>query len=382
MEWQYDYRGECIPYPAATSIFLETLYSDWRAKQEPPDKSLQTLPGNQYQIDFQRMVQKTLSHPIGTDRKVRRCKTFRVAISKLKGQLATQGHILQQSEIKIQQQEAKLQQQASKKRALKQELAQVQQDLDLMQQHLYGEVQARLSSLPSEPLFEVDEELAESTAMFLFLERYLVRAVTSHRQAIGSKEWCSAPRLEVVSIRSICTQSLLKEYALFRSRVQSELSEGCQDLPGIQGPAAWSSRASCNEFFLLHGASAEIVASITRSGFDPQRGGESCGRMFGVGAYFADLASKSDRYALPDSNGIRTIIVARVLLGNCFPAFEALPDLRRAPDGYHCICGITRAEGGSVDHREYVVYKGQQALPLFAVQYKHEPDCACATCSS
>jgi ubiquitin len=38
------------------------------------------------------------------------------------------------------------------------------------------------------------------------------------------------------------------------------------------------------------------------------------------------------------------------------------------------------AEGGSVEHREYVVYKETQALPQYAVWYVHDDTCRCTHC--
>ena len=41
---------------------------------------------------------------------------------------------------------------------------------------------------------------------------------------------------------------------------------------------------------------------------------------------------------------------------------------------------LTPAEGGAVD-REYVIFKGSRALPLFRITYEHEADCECHICS-
>jgi len=141
-----------------------------------------------------------------------------------------------------------------------------------------------------------------------------------------------------------------------------------------------------NEHLLFHGARSEAIVDIIRSGFDAQRGGERDGRryapLFGIGTYFADLSSKSDAYATEDHEGVRTLILARVLLGNTYVAREPMRDLPRAPDDHQSICGVRQCgEGGVLDHREYVIFKDPQALPLFAVRYRHLPECRCAVCT-
>ena len=50
------------------------------------------------------------------------------------------------------------------------------------------------------------------------------------------------------------------------------------------------------EHFLLHGASADVIDEMCRDGFDPRRGGEGVGTLFGVATYLAANASKADIY--------------------------------------------------------------------------------------
>jgi hypothetical protein len=53
------------------------------------------------------------------------------------------------------------------------------------------------------------------------------------------------------------------------------------------------------------------------------------------------------------------------------------PD-RRGP--LHSVVGLTKAEEGSLDFREYIVYTGAQSLPQFAIWYRHRVGCSCSNC--
>ena len=99
-------------------------------------------------------------------------------------------------------------------------------------------------------------------------------------------------------------------------------------------------RYEVNEVSAFHGAAPENIQAICKEGFDPQRAGEGVGKMFGVAAYFAANASKSDVYTdnlaanrcFPRS-AHRQIFLARVALGKTYNTLEPHPDRHRAPDG-------------------------------------------------
>merc|ERR1712238_553198 len=78
-----------------------------------------------------------------------------------------------------------------------------------------------------------------------------------------------------------------------------------------------------NEHLLFHGAVPSTLEKICKGGFNPQRGGEATGKLFGTAAYFAANSSKSDDYTEERANQLakgakRTLIVARVALGESF----------------------------------------------------------------
>ena len=118
--------------------------------------------------------------------------------------------------------------------------------------------------------------------------------------------------------------------------------------------------------------------------------------MFGVGSYFAENASKADRYTWSATGRQqrtqeRCIIVARVCLGSTHITPIGMPAATMPPnrlDGSGSPLDSVTAEkrnratgfGGAVDLREYVVYDKGQALPEYKIWYKHEQRCECAQC--
>jgi hypothetical protein len=72
-----------------------------------------------------------------------------------------------------------------------------------------------------------------------------------------------------------------------------------------------------NAYFLFHGAPLEVIESTCEVGFDPRRGGTNAGKLFGVGAYFVESASKSDRYTTAGAvrgggKTVQCVLLARV----------------------------------------------------------------------
>ena len=108
--------------------------------------------------------------------------------------------------------------------------------------------------------------------------------------------------------------------------------------------------------------------------------------MFGVGVYLATNSSKSDIYTEPNAAGERCILVVRACLGEPFKAPRANPQMLKPPewpDGrgpLNSVVGLTQANGGVLEHPEFVVYKEAQTLPEFAIWYRHIGSCRCTHC--
>lgn len=71
------------------------------------------------------------------------------------------------------------------------------------------------------------------------------------------------------------------------------------------------------ESLLWHGTSRASVEAILGSGFfDEISSGASAGGRFGKGIYFSDKIETSLAYSLPDENGLRYMLLCRVVCGN------------------------------------------------------------------
>ena len=121
-------------------------------------------------------------------------------------------------------------------------------------------------------------------------------------------------------------------------------------------------------------------------GLDPRYAGENAGKLFGSGSYFAANSSKSDIYTTPNAAGERCILITRVCLGEASIATRPCREATRPPereDGrgpLNSIVAATTSEGGCVEYPEFIVFKEAQALPEYAVWYRHEAGCICTHC--
>ena len=137
-----------------------------------------------------------------------------------------------------------------------------------------------------------------------------------------------------------------------------------------------------DEKILLHGTSWKNANSIVCEGFDNRM----CQNAFyGAGVYFACAACKSHQYTCNQHKKCcsckcqRTVIIARVALGDSYVATETRKKERRAP--------VRSASSGTYDsivvkpglikghhkpnqvHQEYVIFDREQAYPAFVVEY-------------
>jgi hypothetical protein len=130
-------------------------------------------------------------------------------------------------------------------------------------------------------------------------------------------------------------------------------------------------RSDCNELYLFHGTKPDVVPLITKQGFETRLPPDA-GRMLGDGVYFAENASKSDQYAVPNGKTFY-LFVARVCLGAAFVTKSSQEGLKRPPDAgaagqifdsvlYDC--------GGTGKHREFVVYDRTACYPEFLIEYE------------
>ena len=228
------------------------------------------------------------------------------------------------------------------------------------------------------------------------VRRLFLDSITRHRAHLISD--CPSPpcthfapkmKLEVVSVRRLLSRGLLDMYCVKRERIEGLRRNGCAALPedftrdAVRLQSVDAGTPCLNEFLLYHGSDADSINEITRGGFDPRRGGEATGHLFGHATYFAPHASKADFYANPDdSEGTYCIVASRVCLGDAFVARNILTNALRPPDGFDSMVSATRfsSPSGCVDLPEAMVFSEGQALPEYIIEYRHTDDCECQRC--
>ena len=246
-------------------------------------------------------------------------------------------------------------------------------------------------------------ELSKSEPDFDTLVKIFQESMTSHRKSYGSDEWCPKPMVEVIKIDKVVNPFKQRFYEAAQDEVASRNPSGCGEVTGISAPKYHPpmGHVDLNEYFLFHGTNYDSIDQIIEHGLDPQRGGDSAGALFGIGTYFAENASKSDFYTTCDQcvarpsadgkchhpTGMRCMIVAQVLLGKTYPVRTDMNRNRlRAHDRedgkgpYDSHTALKRADGGCVDHMEFIIFKEQRALVRFVIFYKHQETCQCKDC--
>lgn len=232
---------------------------------------------------------------------------------------------------------------------------------------------------PAEPLAELYAHLVKST-------------VCKHRESPGSPTFCPPPQLEVINIHALVNPRLQQKYLAKLDDLEGKHPNGCTPIPCLSYlriPPVCRER-SLNEHLFFHGAPSSAIAKICKGGFNPQRGGEAARNMFGTATYFAANASKADIYtedstSLLPRTATRTLILARVALGEAYRADRPLRGISRPPDRddgteFDSVWADVLSNGGSVEHLEAMLYSESLAMPVALVDYRHAEACPCAEC--
>lgn len=228
---------------------------------------------------------------------------------------------------------------------------------------------------------------------FLFVEDLVVNTVASHRHSLASTTYAPAPKLRVVEVEKVENARLLDKYRTACTDLEGlHRHSGCEPLHDFENLAIHPGArplglANINEYFGFHGAPSDVIYQICKAGFNPQLGGTSAGRLFGAATYFASNSSKCDGYTEVRSfprrrRAERKMVVSLLAMGKSFRVMQSCMDRLCPPDGFQSLWAECREHGGCVDHKEMMIYKEQQALPLFVVTYVHDcpADALCAEC--
>merc|ERR1712129_502704 len=115
-------------------------------------------------------------------------------------------------------------------------------------------------------------------------------------------------------------------------------------------------------------------------GVGPANGDEANGEMYGPGCYFAESVSRADCNSRPRNDGLRAMIISRVVLGSIYSTTEKSPDAgtlreKATSGGHRSICGDRRDLAGIYGGwRDFVVLEEAQSMPLFLVWYRRQEE--------
>ncbi|CAH1784886.1 unnamed protein product [Owenia fusiformis] len=198
-------------------------------------------------------------------------------------------------------------------------------------------------------------DLSPDDPEYISVEEQIQSTIREHKDNCGGV----FSRYNIIKIQKIRNKKLLEKYS-HRKKEVAEENHGHE-----------------NEKLLFHGS--PFINAIVHKGFDERHA--YIGGMFGAGIYFAENSSKSNQYVYGIGGGTgcpvhkdrscytchRQLVLCRVALGKSFLQFSAMK-MAHAPPGHHSVIG--RPSVGGLTFAEYVVYRGEQALPEHLITYQ------------
>lgn len=114
--------------------------------------------------------------------------------------------------------------------------------------------------------------------------------------------------------------------------------------------------------WLFHGTTQAATPNILRGGFNRSYCGKNA-TLYGRGVYFArDFSySAQNTYSPPDATNVKTVIAARVLVGNIVQGSSTIVD----PG-----CTFHTTVDSASDPAIFVVYKDYQAIPEYVIRFR------------
>mmetsp|Transcript_40716 Transcript_40716/g.117867 ORF Transcript_40716/g.117867 Transcript_40716/m.117867 type:complete len:505 (-) Transcript_40716:135-1649(-) len=130
---------------------------------------------------------------------------------------------------------------------------------------------------------------------------------------------------------------------------------------------------SVNETLLFHGTNANAAGIITTEDFRINLAGSHAGTLYGRGVYFAENASKSDEYTSASADGLRHMLLCRVVLGRAMYNDQKDTDPRACEDAclrgkFHSVLGDRKKCRGTF--REFIIFDEEQVYPSFILVYR------------
>ena len=132
-----------------------------------------------------------------------------------------------------------------------------------------------------------------------------------------------------------------------------------------------------NEKLLFHGTDHQNVDTICEENIDWRALDEGRAAAFGEGAYFTEQSALSNLYCKQDSESMRYMFLAEVLVGSCA---KGEPSMKRPP---YKTDSASKKElyDSCVDNVEkptiFVLFDSDQYYPSFLIQYKIKSKVVC-----
>lgn len=204
--------------------------------------------------------------------------------------------------------------------------------------------------------------------------------------------------LQVLKVERIENGALWSKFSLQKNLMESKLSNRTAHIKKIDTHIdnhwkleEYTVNANINEKYLWTGTKSHLVPLILNEGLE-ERVSSLTRNMFGAGIYFAEYASKSDQYLVPDQDGNCYLFLCRVLMGETYileqtPSLKEpirrvqdIPEVRAhlqteptldydpTPHSILAECKRTGFPNARLDrYREMVVYDRSQCYPEFLV---------------
>ena len=191
------------------------------------------------------------------------------------------------------------------------------------------------------------EELAEGDVEREGVENFFNESIGDHS-------------VNFISIKRIESLSLWQSYVAKRNQLQKRArAEGLDEVAAEAYEHVW----------MFHGTVPDVIPKICSQGFNRSFCGRNAVR-YGKGVYFATNSKYSNRYARPDSKGIKRMFLCRVAVGEyCLGKNELLVPYTR--DASRNILYDSTTDSMSDKERDmFVVYHDAQAYPEYLIEYK------------
>jgi len=164
--------------------------------------------------------------------------------------------------------------------------------------------------------------------------------------------------VQIIEVLSVFDKDRFKDYDMYKLKMATK--------NGDANERRWwhGSRLACTLWTnqKLCGGSTCAICGILHKGFLKSHAAN--GRL-GPGLYSAPAAAKSNTYTTAH-NGIKCLILCKVVVGKPIKFSSDQPQLRACPSGFDSVL----AEGGSFSHVECVVWDEDGVLPAYVIFYK------------